>query len=353
MKLAVVLGCNIHWTPYYYLYERLIKSKSINFDLIIWNRENLVEKSLGRVIPFNLKDQSCDNNPRKVYKFFLFANFVKKIVEKNKYDKIVFLGLQGCALPLNAFYFSKNYKNMYWIDVRDYHYEWFKPYYMLEKYAIHNAKRVSISSEGFKSFLPKEDYIHVHNVDPDIEMVCRKYLKKANSKIRISFIGNVRYLEENKKLVDVFANDKRFILQFIGNGSELIGNYCKTKGIENIVIIPKFPREKTIDYYNETDIINNIYGNKTLETKTALSNKLYYSIFLKIPIIVSEGTYMSRFCSRYGFGISFKDNKNFKNELYEWYLKINKNKEIYEKAQQLVSEENETFEKHFVSFLDY
>lgn len=352
MKVALVLGCNIHWTPYYHLYERMLVSKSIDFDLIIWNRELINEQSRGTVIPFNLPDTSSNKNPKKFYKFFAFASFVRRTIKKNKYDRVVFLGLQGCALPLNALYFSRHFRGKYWVDIRDYHYEWFKPYYFLEKIAIHNAKVTAISSEGFKHFLPNERYIHVHNVDPDIAVIREKFCKSHSNVIRISFIGNVRYLEENKKLLRIFKNDKRFELQYNGNGSDVIRQYCFENSIENVSFAPSFPREKTIDYYSVTDIINNIYGNDTLETVTALSNKLYYAVFLGIPIIVSPNTYMEQFCKKYGFGIAFKDDISFKEELVEWYYHICDNAEIYEHARELVISENEQFSNEFSNFVD-
>lgn len=351
MKVALVLGCNTHWTPYYYLYERMLTSRSVDFDLIIWNRELLDEKSKGTVIPFNLPDISSSKDPKKFYKFFLFANFVKKTIKRNKYDRVVFLGLQGCALPLEVFYYAREYRNKYWLDIRDYHYEWFKPYYFLEKIAIHNAREVAISSEGFKAFLPKERYIHVHNVDPDIDELVRKHLRSHSEKIRICFIGNVRYLEENKKLLDVFKNDERFEIQYIGNGSEIVEQYCDDNDINNAIFAPSFPRERTIDFYNNADIINNIYGNDSLETTTALSNKLYYSIYLGVPIIVSPDTYMEKFCNEYGFGIAFRYSMDFKEELYNWYLNVDKKETIYSRAKELVTSENKEFEERFIEFI--
>ena len=40
-KIAIVLGSNIHWAPYYYKYEQFLTKNGYDFDLIIWNRENI------------------------------------------------------------------------------------------------------------------------------------------------------------------------------------------------------------------------------------------------------------------------------------------------------------------------
>ena len=42
-KVAVILGSNIHWSPYYLRYEKQLNALGQPFDLIIWNREGLAE----------------------------------------------------------------------------------------------------------------------------------------------------------------------------------------------------------------------------------------------------------------------------------------------------------------------
>ena len=247
-KIAVVLGSNIHWAPYFYKYESIFSKKNINFDLILWNREGLNENTIGNIISYNKKDKSCDHNFFKVFKFFAFARFTKKVIKNNKYEKIVFLGLHGCAPVLNVRYFSNNYKQKFWLDIRDYHYEWFKPYYNLEKKLINNSYKTVISSTGFKKFLPSFNYGVVHNIDSNIETIFKNFKKIPSEKIRISFIGNVRYYEENVKLLNLLKNDDRFVLQYFGANSNHLMDYCTKNNILNVEFYGRFPYEKTIDF---------------------------------------------------------------------------------------------------------
>ena len=321
-RIAVVLGCNIHWAPYYYKYEQILNENNCEFDVILWNRENINENIKENLIQFNMADISNNHNPRKVFKFFAFAKFVKKVIKNGDYEKIIFLGLQGCSLPLNASFFSKHFKDKYWLDIRDYHYEWFKPYYLLEKRVINDSYYTVISSKGFERFLPAHEYGHIHNIDPMMKSILANYNHVNSDVIRISFVGNVRYFDENVAILKHLGNDGRFCLQYFGPGIEKIKTYCNENNIKNVKFEGAFPRERTQHLYEITDIINNVYGNYLTETQTALSNKLYYAIYLKMPILVSSNTYMEEVSRQYGFSYSFTDNENFADGLYNWYMKI-------------------------------
>ncbi len=353
MKVAVVLGDNIHCAPYYYRYEKWLCDNAIDFDVIMWNRDGTEEKCQGKLMEFVMADQGNNKNPFKIYKFFAFASFAKKVIKGNNYDKIIFLGFTGCAVTLKSSFYKKRYKGQYWLDIRDYHYEWFKPYYRLEKRAIENAHFVAISSKGFESFLPEHEYGYIHNIDPNIDKICQSFVKSDSKKIRISFIGRVRYYDENIALINSLKNDSRFVLQYYGPGSEKIEEYCKKNNIENVEFAGAFESWKTGSFYEKTDVINNVYGNTAMETLTALSNKLYYSIYLKIPIMVSSGTYMEEICKPYDTAIAYRDEESFADNLYAWYNSYvaQDNAANYELLQHKVEQEDSEVQRRFVYFI--
>lgn len=354
-RIAIVLGSNIHWAPYYYRYEKKLNDNHIKFDLIIWNRENIREKNeANKIFEYSVEDVSNNKNPLKIFKFIGFCKFVKKTIVKNKYSKIIFLGTHACA-PVFLFNFLKrNYKNKYWIDIRDYQYEWFKPYFIMEKESIRNSFLTVISSKGYEQFLPKYNYKYIHNIDNNMKYFVKEYNKEENnSKIRIGFIGNVRYVNENIKLINIFANDNRYLLQYFGAGAEKIEQYAKKNKIKNVVTVGRFESGDAIKYYNQIDIINNVYGNDSIGLTTALSNKLYFSIYLKIPLLVCENTYMEKIVSKYNIGFVFKDKLSFSNELYIKYkeFKKNNNFENYERIKLNVEKEEEDTFKSLECFI--
>lgn len=347
LDIAIVLGCNLHWAPYYYNYESIILKKFNHFDLIVWNRENIVEDVQANKIEFKEYDKTADGGFTKIVKYYRFSNFVKDRLTLKHYDRIFFLGTYACVPALLSNFLNKNYLGKYWVDVRDYQFENIIPYKILEKKVLLNARYVSISSEYFKAFLPKRDYLLFHNIDPMMDKIEKNFNKSASNKIRISYIGHVGWLEESKEVLNTFANDERFIIQYYGKGSETLQQYCQENSIRNVDFCGQFPREKTMALYEKTDIINNIYGNDNIHVRTALSNKLYYSLFLNIPIMVCSNTAMEEFGNKYGISITFENSKQFPDKLFIWYKNfIGNNNHHFSDARNMVLLQNtETAQK--------
>lgn len=355
-NVALIVGTNLHWAPFYYRYEKYLISKKIKFDLILWNREEISEPCKAEnIIECNTRDIANNKNPKKIWKFIVFGNFVKKVIKERRYDKLLFVGTYGCAIAFECNFLSKNYKNKMWIDVRDDLYEWFKPFYLAEKKSIEASFATTISSPAFKRFLPKHNYYMMHNIDPNASDMIKNFKKENDpeGRIRISFIGNVRYFEQNVQLIKLLKNDSRFRLQYYGKGSEKLEVYCKENDVENVDFHGGFLQDETINFYKKTDIINNMYGNETMNLQLALSNKLYYGAFLKLPILVSDNTLMEDLTHEYEMGFAFENTNEFADKLYEWYVKI-ENKEINPKFEALwkkVQDEDNTTMKKLDEFL--
>lgn len=325
-KIVLVLGTNIHWAPFYYRYENILKEENVEFDLIIWNRENIKESnSATNVYEYGKIDRANNKNPLKILKFIGFSKYVKKILKQNKYDKVIFVGTYGCAVAFCSNFLVKNYRNKMWIDIRDDLYEWFKPYFRAQKNSILASYATTISSHKYTVFLPEHYYYYMHNIDPMAQTLKEIYKHSDDSTIRISFIGNVRYFDQNKKLLTLLKNDRRFKMQYFGSGSDDLKDYCAVNGIENVEFYGRFNQKDTIKFYEKTDIINNIYGNDTLNLKTALSNKLYYGLLFKLPILVSSNTYMEDLVNKFDIGYVFENDESFADNLYNWYASIKNN----------------------------
>lgn len=340
-RICVILPCNIFEAPFYRRYESLIHNLKFDFDLIIWDRAGISEEANAKIISFNSYVVSNNGDKSKIFKFIKFALFTKKIIKKNKYDKIIILGSYSGTMAFLSLFLYRKYRKNYWLDIRDYTYEWFKPYCKAMEIVIRNSNVTTISSHAYKIFLPKNEYSYFHNYDIDsIEQIIASSKKDMNAnKTRISFIGNIRYYDENIKLLNALKNDNRFILQYYGSGSEILQEYCIKNGIENTEFAGRFPSKQTAEFYNKTDIINNVYGNSGIELTTALSNKLYYSLALVMPILVSPNTYMEKITKTIGIGftVNFQYGK-IGNDLYEFYKQFNeKNNEIKKKCEQYLS----------------
>jgi len=349
-RICIILPCNIFLAPFYRRYERMLRQLDHNFDLILWNRACIPEEANANIISFNRHVVSNNGEKKKILQFIKFAVFARKIIRQNKYDKIIILGSYSGTMAFLSHYLSRHYRKNYWLDIRDYTYEWCWPYRKAMAMSIKNSYATVISSPAYETFLPKHEYLCLHNLDVDsIEAIQSSMIKHAReNKIRISFIGNVRYYEENIKLLDALKNDDRFIVQYFGDGSEKLQAYCESNKIENTEFIGRFHPAKTAELYRNTDIINNVYGNSGIELITALSNKLYFALALTMPILVSPGTYMEKIAKPLGIGFSVDMCcQSLGDELYDFYKGFLAHKEeikikCQERLGQYIAEDKKT-----------
>lgn len=317
-KICFVSLNNLYLSPYLEKYTSIMDCR---IDVIYWNRHSIKEDlDAATIHPFNFKTSEDASKLEKLRGYMCFKKFASKIIKKNKYDGVVLLQT-SCGILLSSILKTK-YKYKYILDIRDYTMENNIIFYIIEKAIIKYSFCSVISSEGFKEFLPIHNYVLVHNDVKIDEKTIERFAKRKNSnkRIVISCIGLIRFYDQNIKVIEKFKNDDRFLLKFIGKGSYSLIEYCKINNIKNVKLIDRFPQEKTIEYYYDTDIINNLYGNMTPLLDYALSNKLYYAAKLYIPILVCPGTYMEYVSTKYSFGYSFDiEDPNACDKLFNYY----------------------------------
>lgn len=326
-KICFVHLENIMAIPYLHKYTDILDRA---FDVIYWDRRGL-DESCGaeKYYAMHFSTSENDSKIKKLIGYIKFKEFASKILSKNEYDAVVLLTASAGVL-LNKV-LLRHYCGRYLIDIRDYFREHNKLYYNVEKKAIDNCGLAVVSSAAYKSFLPEHDYLLVHNT-PNLteeqirEFKRKKVLHRKNSEehpIVVSFIGGVRFFEQDKRVLSYFANDKRFEIRYIGSGADLLREHCRKHEIENVYLHDRFLPEEILSFYADTDMILNLYGNGTPLLDYSLSNKLYYAAVLGLPILVSPKTYMEETSKRYGFGftVDIKD-LSCRDRLYSWYLGI-------------------------------
>ncbi len=328
-----------------------------SFDIIYWDRYG-IDESCGAENHYAMKYLITDNDTKlkKLYGYVKFILYARKILKNKKYDNVILLPTQTGIMLKSIM--KKKYKGKYLIDIRDYTMENNNLYFMLMKDLIKNSGLAVITSPAYKKFLPTHDYLISHNVVNISDEWIQRYRSRKRNKsenIVISCIGGIRFHSQFKRVIKYFANDKRYVLSFIGDGSECLKDYCKKNNIDNVKLVGRFTQNLTLDYYMDTDIIMNLYGNNDPLLDYALSNKLYYAAILGIPILVCPNTYMEEVSVKYGFGFTFDLNDNFMlDELYKYYWSI-KWETFYQSCdrymQKVYSDDN-NFRKTISSFLE-
>jgi hypothetical protein len=199
-----------------------------------------------------------------------------------------------------------------------------KPRYkkMYEK-CFMNSSFNTISSRGYLDLLPQgATYYPINSLNLSVlkGMKVHTRMRTKDERIRIGFIGYVRYFERNQELLDCFANDPRFEIHYYGKCADVLKEYAESKAIMNTVFHDSFPVSDTARYLERIDIMNNLYGNDTLNVRKAISIKLFHSMYARIPILVNTDTYVGELATSLGIGYyvtEFSD--QFKDDLYQWY----------------------------------
>ncbi|MEG1965818.1 MAG: hypothetical protein RR064_06675 [Oscillospiraceae bacterium] len=274
-KIAILSAVNVKHMSLSSIYTEELKKLNIKFDLIYMDKYNIEEEfDANNIFKFVNVINHEDGKLLKILQYFKFRKYAIKKIKENNYDFVIVWN--DVAILMFADYFAKKMKNKYCLNIRDYCGEKNKFIYNRFKKTILNSAFTTISSDGFLSFLPHYDYISVHSMNLKIlqDIPVRNDFREPGSPIRITFIGNVRFFDMNKKIMDVFKNDERFILGYYGTNSEILKEYAEKNDIKNVDFFGSFPVEQTKEFIEKSDIINNLYGNGNIALTSALSIKL-------------------------------------------------------------------------------
>ena len=300
--------------------ERLLRD-GIDFDIVYMDKYGEEEEfpAKNKYVFTNIIDHE---QPKwiKALRYMRFRKYAVKVLEENNYDFIIVWN--DVAIIMFSDYLARKWKGKYALNIRDYCRQDKKPMYWLFKWVINNAAFNTTSSLGYKVFLPQADYIQVHSLNMPVlrKLTPRTGFRNIGEPIRIGFVGYVRFYEINSKLLDIFKNDPRFELHYYGSHSEYLQEYAEKNGILNARFHGSFPVQDTNKYLERIDVVNNLYGNKTIELDYALSIKLYNGVWCRLPILVCPGTYMEKITEKYKIGYTVQAyDSQLADKIYEWY----------------------------------
>ncbi len=317
MKILIIAFNNLCKSPYVNIYSDFCKEHNIEHEIIVLNRSNLQESAQVPLI-------SIPWNPA-CYKMRNFLTFRKEVICQLKQTKPDFvIVLTTMPAVLLSGYLGVHYKGKYLIDIRDYTYEKFLPYYLLETLAIKNAAMNVISSPGFRNFLPNADYDLCQNVNAAYAQDGGyKFNCTPSEYITIGYVGSIAYKKQCMKLIHLVERDDRFKFNFYGDeGADTqISDYLAEHPCDRIKCFGCYQPEDKLNILKKVNILFNAYGcgNKLLDY--ALSNKLYDSFYMRIPLLTSPNTAMSEEAGEFSYDIDL-ENETSLNGLYNWYCGI-------------------------------
>lgn len=348
-KIAILSSVNIKHMSLISLYTDVLKKNGLSYDIIYMDKYgedepfecahkyrfvNVVKKSWPKLL--------------KEAKYMTFVPYARQILKRENYDFIIVWN--DVAIFQFGEFLAKHFKGRYCLNVRDNmgydnsHFSW------RYKNCFANSAFNTVSSRGYLDFLPKNaEYLPIHSLNLSALNGMRVHtrMRSENEPIRIGFIGYVRFFERNKKLLNVFKNDSRFELCYYGKGAEVLEEYARENDIKNTKFHGGFPVSKTAKYLEQIDIINNLYGNETVNLQKAISIKFYHALYSRIPIMVCPNTYVGSLAKELGYGFELSDEDivdTLPNRCYDWYKSLDYSRMDKSAERYLQSVEKENLE---------
>lgn len=304
------------------IYTKYFIENHIEYDIICGKKDGKNEDPNAHAIyEFDARPTDKSSKAAKLLHFWSMRKMVRKIWDDNTYDFVVVWNQVTSFLLADIL--KKRFKGKYCINIRDYQLD-DKPIIKQRlAYATKHAAFNTISSEAYKQFLPKGEYLTIHSLNTTMLSGIEKHDGKRlpGQPIRILNIGQIRWLDNIYPLIDELGNDNRYEMYFIGVGSEKLKEYIEEHNIKNVTLHGRFQPDETPDFLKNADVIFNLYGVGRLHVDTALSIKLYYAVYLGVPILTYKGTYMNEVATRLGIGYSVTKDElsGMKDDFYSWY----------------------------------
>ena len=316
MKVSIIAFNNLNKSPYVNIYSDFCQKNGIDYEIIFPNRSGISETRDCALVEIG-----WDASKHKMINFLKFRGAVIKHLKKAKPDFVIVLTTMPAVL-LSGF-LSRNYRGKYLVDVRDYTYENVSPYFMLEKKVIKNSAMNVISSPGFSKFLPEAEYTLCQNISEAYKDDSNNRFKVSEKEISIGYVGTIAYKNQCLKLIKLVEKDPRFRFDFYGDeGSDRrIAEYLEANPCDRIKTYGPYKPSEKVGIMENVDILFNAYGFGNKLVDYALSNKLYDSFYMRIPLLTSPNTAMSEEAGEFSFDIDF-DKVDSLDGLYDWYRNI-------------------------------
>lgn len=293
---------SLNVTPYFSQYLDCCED---GYEVVYWHRGSAKpDASFGEHVYFSPVDSP---NPLlklvQLAKGYLgFRAFASKVLRRGDFDKVV--ALTGNTGALLGGVLRKRYSGRYLVDVRDYFLEGVPLYARLEKKALDGAAFVVASSPAYTAFLGERPLEIMHNDQKIVGVSAIDKRESGPGPFVLVSIGTAKNLGYDRRVIDFFANDDRFLLRFAGRGYEPLGQYVAERGIANVRVEGEFSSDRTLEMYQGTDAVLNMYGNHHPHFDYALPNKLYFAARLGLPIVVCPDTYLAEVVSENSLGLS-------------------------------------------------
>jgi hypothetical protein len=279
---------------------------AFDVSVLAWNRTN---RKIADYI--DCKEYIYSSNTpysnlwKKIIDIIPYSFFVKKIIAKINPDYIVAshwdilfiaslfkksskLIYENLDMPTSDnIFLYKVLKGIEWVSLKRTNTIIFASRFFESKYNFFKREKIIIENTPFRDIINSKAAIFQHDTD----------------KIKLSFIGNLRYYNIMKNLVDAIK-DLSIDLLFFGDGPDYYRLVEYTKEYSNIFLFGRYDYSDIKNIYDLSDIIWAVYPSKDINVQYAISNKFFESLIFSKPGIYSSNTKLGEYISDNKIGIT-------------------------------------------------
>ncbi|MBR5594115.1 MAG: hypothetical protein IKW46_08590 [Bacteroidaceae bacterium] len=353
MKAAIIILGNSWVCPYVNTYRRILEKQGCVYDVILWDRDG---SDAAAPIRYSSGKANLANPLVKAYHYLKYADFIKRTILENGYDRLVVSGPHLAILLSGVL--RKKYKGRYIIDYRDISVEQHLLLGGVYSKVLESSFCNVISSPGFRKYLPAGyDYLISHNFSIDVAMESLKSDSSNFTKslpLEILTVGYIRNYNSNVKVIQSLGGNADYSLSFVGRGDAAasLQEFAAAKGYANVGFKGFYKKEDEAAIVSSCDFIN-IFFPDDVEHSPIMSNRFYLALIYKKPMIVTEGSVQAALVKEYGLGVVTGDCSTLDADIrefcsaYNHTVFCNKCKDLLE----LFVEEYRVFEQSVINFL--
>ena len=330
MRILLISGGHPSNAPYIQYYTYALEKLDCQYDVVYWNRGNISRIESKNYYEFK---SECNHNCsliKKIWQHYEFHRFVRKHINKRNYNGIILFTLQ--AIPFYYDLLLGKFRDKFILDIRDYS----KSYgNTIIKRIVNRCLNLSfancISSPGFKHWLPQNlEYIISHNIHQKqvLDGTLTPFKNRENNIVKVLTIGQIRDVCENYQIIKSLSNSSQISLTFIGfgKGIEELKQHCLADGVKNTFFKGRYEKKDENAIVDQYDMINAYMPDNVL-SRYLMSNRIYLSLLLAKPIIVSANSTQADYVSMYNLGIVINDSNNLEDAINLYW--DNFDKDIY------------------------
>lgn len=302
MKVLIFDSTTIDKAPYIENYTNIFDEVGINYDICTWDKysgNGVVSKKSGLITIH----KQWHLGKRKLIDFISVSRIIKRIIKNEGYTHLIIVNSIWAILLYDVL---RKFEGKYILDIRDYKCENVLGVKTLLKSIINDSFFTTISSGGFREFLPESHkIIENHNISNwDCEEKTINLFKEKKI-INIVYMGYIRYNIENLLFLNGIKDCCRLFTTYLGI-YDIFFNVNESPKLRNKNICwgGKFKNEEKPILYKNYDMILSAYGSNHISTKTLLPNRLYDGILFKKPLIASKDTYLGYLVDEFDIGVT-------------------------------------------------